>query len=206
MQLKVCGITDRSNMLEVARLRPEYMGFIFYEASPRDVTHKLPQLGLSDLPSAIDKVAVLVDHDASSAISLIRTYGFEAVQLHGNETPAYCKLLSDHCMVIKAFSVDDCLPAQLGSYEGCCDMFLFDASGQYRGGNGKPFDHTILNTYNHHTPFFLSGGISPGDAQTVRELARANENMTGVDVNSRFEVSPGIKDPCLIIQFIRGIR
>jgi phosphoribosylanthranilate isomerase len=206
MQIKVCGITDRANMLEVARLRPEYMGFIFYEASPRDVTNKLPQLGLADLPPAIDKVAVFVDHDVNSAISLIGTYGFEAVQLHGNETPSYCKVLSDHCMVIKAFSVGDRLPAELGSYEGCCDMFLFDAMGQHRGGNGKPFNHAILNTYDLLTPFFLSGGISPGDAHTVRELARGNEKLTGVDINSRFEISPGIKDTRLLIQFIKGIR
>jgi len=206
MQIKVCGITDRSNMLEIAHLRPEYMGFIFYEASPRDVTYKLPQLGLADLPPAIDKVAVLVDHDLSGAISLIDTYGFEAVQLHGNETPTYCKALSDHCMVIKAFSVGDHLPAQLGGYEGCCDMFLFDALGRHRGGNGEPFDHAILKGYDFHTPFFLSGGISLMDVQAVRELAGANENLAGVDVNSRFETSPGIKDPRLLLQFMKGIR
>lgn len=193
-------------MLEIARLRPEYMGFIFYAASPRDVSGKIAELGLQDVPAAIDKVAVLVNHNLGDAIALIKEYRFEAVQLHGEEPPAYCSQLGDHCMVIKAFSVGSGLPANLESYEGHCDLLLFDAAGNRRGGNGEPFDHALLREYKGSTPFFLGGGITYKDAQAVKDLAEEIETMSGVDINSRFETSPGIKDISLLIKFMKGIR
>lgn len=206
MQIKVCGITDRENMLEVARLRPEYMGFIFYADSPRDVSNKVVGLGLQDIPAAIDKVAVLVNHDLEKAIALVQEYGFQAVQLHGDEPPAYCSQLSEYCMVIKAFSVGSGLPTNLQSYEGHCDLLLFDAAGNHRGGNGEPFDHALLKGYNGSTPFFLGGGITHKDVQAVKALAEEIETMSGVDINSRFENSPGIKDISQLIKFMKGIR
>ncbi len=206
MHIKICGITDQSNMMKLAWLQPEYMGFIFYEPSPRDVTFKIDNLKLKDMPKAIDKVAVLVNHDLKQARHLIHKYGFQAVQLHGEEPPSYCSELGDYCMVIKAFSVDDELPDDLPEYEGTCDMFLFDKAGKKRGGNSEKFDHSILEAYQLSTPFILSGGISPADASLITSLAENIVTFAGVDLNSRFETRPGIKDPELLSTFIKQIR
>jgi phosphoribosylanthranilate isomerase len=206
MHIKICGITEQTNMMELARLQPEFMGFIFYAQSPRDVTSRIDTLKLRDISKAIDKVAVLVNHDLKQAISLVLKYGFQAVQLHGDEPPSYCSELGDYCMVIKAFSVDDKLPENIADYEGKCDMFLFDKAGVKRGGNSEKFDHSILETYQQSTPFLLSGGISPADTSLVINLAANIETFAGVDLNSKFETSPGIKDPELLSSFMKQIR
>ncbi len=206
MYIKICGITDHANMMQLARLQPDYMGFIFHPPSPRDVSVRIDKLDLKELPSLIDKVAVLVNHDLRQARDLVLKHRFQAVQLHGDETPSYCSDLSDYCTVIKAFSVEDQLPENLSEYEGTCDLFLFDKAGKKRGGNSEQFDHSILETYQQSTPFFLSGGLSPADTSLVVALASGMETLVGVDLNSKFETSPGIKDPALLSLFIKQIR
>lgn len=206
MQVKICGIKDRANMHELALLRPDYLGFILYGPSPRDVTNSLDHLRLDELPSAIDKVAVVVDQQLENVISLIEKYHFESVQLHGHETPAFCRALSEYCLVIKAFSVRDRLPDILDEYEGVCDLFLFDAAGEKRGGNGEPFDHDILRSYARKTPFLLGGGLSMRHTEGIIRLAEEVEAFAGIDINSRFETSPGIKDTQLVKNFLNMIK
>ncbi|MFW5706950.1 MAG: phosphoribosylanthranilate isomerase [Bacteroidota bacterium] len=197
--IKVCGITDPVNMAGVAALAPDFMGFIFYTASPRDVTEKINNLPLDALPASIRKVAVMVNKPLDEAIELTIRFGFDMVQLHGNESPGYCRKIRKYAKVVKAFSVDRSLPVQMNKYSGSCDYFLFDTKGIQPGGNGVPFDHAILKEYRGTTPYFLSGGIDP-------EFTIAPGTYPGLfalDINSRFEISPGIKDTLLLEKFLQ---
>ena len=207
VKIKVCGITQKQNMLKIAALEPDYMGFIFFENSPRDVSDKIDGLPLSDLPAAIKKVAVFVNKPLENAENIIRKYGFNRVQLHGEESPEYCRKLQKIVPVIKAFGITDKLPAELASYENCCDYFLFDARGKNAGGTGIPFDHAILKNYTMSKPFFLAGGIGPEHLQddTFRKVI-THPSLHALDINSRFETSPGVKDVGLIERFIEGER
>ena len=206
MQVKVCGMTQNENMLEVAGLQPDFLGFIFYGQSPRDITAAIDTMQLDLLPVSVRKVAVLVNEDLGKAKQLVCTFGFDAVQLHGEEPPGYCHELRKDCMVIKTFSVGNSLPPMLDAYEQCCDLFLFDTAGEQRGGSGKKFDHSILLAYRGKPSFFLGGGLSPGDVTSIRQLANKQKRFAGVDLNSRFEDRPGIKNPTLLSDFLNELR
>lgn len=205
MKVKVCGITQNENMLEVAALLPQYLGFIFYGKSPRDVTAAIDTMKLNLLPESVQKVAVLVNEGLDKAKQIIGTYGFDAVQLHGEESPDYCDKLRRDCLVIKTFSVGNSLPAKLEAYENCCDLFLFDTAGEQRGGSGKKFDHSLLLDYRGMPSFLLGGGLSPGDATALRLLAARQKRFIGVDLNSRFEDRPGIKNSALLSEFMNEL-
>ncbi len=204
MQIKVCGITNNRNLMEIALLSPDYMGFIFHEGSPRDVTHTIDGLQLSSLPPVIKKVAVVVDKPVEEVLDIINNYGFDAVQLHGREYPEYCRQLMEVCQVIKAFRIKDSLPQNLEDYQGNCHYFLFDAKGKHAGGNGIKFNHDILKRYKLETPFILSGGI--GDYDLPYLLRIDLKGLMGVDLNSRFELSPGYKSISSLKVFIQKLR
>ncbi len=191
-------------MMEIAALQPDYLGFIFYPPSPRDVTHKIKDLPLDGLPINIRKVAVLLDQPVEDALSITEKYGFDLVQLHGKETPDYCKALRSHIPVIKTFAIKDQLPENLSDYEGCCDYFLFDTRGPQPGGTGISFDHHVLEAYEGKTPFFLSGGIGPEFPEQPQPFQHSM--LTAIDVNSRFETSPGLKDVTSLANFIKKIK
>jgi len=204
MKIKVCGMTNNRNIREIALLHPDYMGFVFYSGSPRDVSGRIGELELTAIPPSIKKVAVLVDQPADRAAEIIKRYGFDTVQLHGDEEPGYCKELMTVCEVIKAFRIDDSLPANLGLYTGNCDLFLFDAKGKNRGGNGIMFNHDILQAYTLATPFILSGGIGDDDLPYLKSIDF--RQMAGIDLNSRFEISPGYKSLQSLKVFITKLR
>ena len=207
LKIKVCGITQKQNMLKIALLEPDYMGFIFFENSPRDVSDKIDGLPLSELPAAIKKVAVFVNKPLEDVENIIRKYGFNRVQLHGDESPEYCRRLQKIVPVIKAFGITDKLPDELASYESCCDYFLFDTKGKNAGGTGTAFDHAILKNYTMIKPFFLAGGIGPEHLQddAFRKII-THPSLHALDINSRFETSPGVKDVGLIENFMEGTR
>lgn len=204
MQIKVCGLTNNRNLLEIARLSPEYMGFIFHKSSPRDVSDIIGQLQLNAIPPSVKKVAVVVDQPAGKVFELVEKYGFDAVQLHGSEDPEYCRQFKPVCRVIKAFRIKHQLPPDLEDYEGSCHYFLFDAKGKYAGGNGIKFNHDILKSYRYKTPYILSGGIGDYDLPYLLDIDL--EGMTGVDLNSRFELSPGYKSISSLKVFIQKLR
>ncbi len=191
-------------MMEVAALQPDYIGFIFYPPSPRDVTRKIKGLSLDGLPINIGKVAVLLDQPVEDAFSITEKYGFDLVQLHGKESPDYCKALKNHIPVIKTFAIKDQLPENLSDYESCCDYFLFDTKAQQPGGTGMSFDHHVLKAYKGKTPFFLSGGIGPEFPDQPHPFQ--HPMLAAIDVNSRFETSPGVKDVAALAGFIKKIR
>jgi phosphoribosylanthranilate isomerase len=206
LKVKVCGMRNVLNIAEIAMLNPDYMGFIFYERSPR-FAGDLNQAILNVLSPETSSVGVFVDAKFDYVTDLAEHYRLKVLQLHGDETPEYCAELKAkyNCKMIKAFRVNskDDFPKML-DYEQICDYFLFDAKTELYGGSGEKFDHNLMNGYKGKTPFFLSGGIALQDAESI--LANRHELCIGVDINSRFEISPGIKNVEQVKQFIDFFR
>ncbi|MGB2405001.1 MAG: phosphoribosylanthranilate isomerase [Flavobacteriaceae bacterium] len=190
MRLKVCGMREPENIAAIVNVKPDYMGFIFWAPSRRHVS-KITE----PLPLGIKKTGVFVDASVDYIQSTIETHALEAVQLHGEETPAYCGLIKGFGVeVIKAFSIHDNFAfSQLDPYEKTCDFFLFDTKGELPGGNGINFDWNILEAYTFSKPFFLSGGIGPESLRAIKSLIKTNLPLYAIDVNSKFESAPGIK-------------
>lgn len=193
MKLKVCGMKYQDNMNQVANLQPDYMGFIFYEKSPRYFNDIIP-----DLPDSIKKTGVFVNEELTEVIHKIKAYDLQAVQLHGNESPGYCKhLMPYEVEIIKVFSIKDEFDFEvLKPYESVCDYFLFDTKGKLPGGNGYAFNWNVLKDYQSAKPFFLSGGIGLDQTRTIESFmgTRVSKNCYAIDVNSKFEIEPGLKD------------
>ena len=181
---------DPENIREVsAAIHPDLMGFIFYNKSPR-YTPQAPQTG-----DGISRVGVFVNADKDSVIAISNSNNLDIVQLHGDESPEYAEDLNARGLrVMKAIRVGNDLDfSSLEPYIGVVDMFLFDAAGSKYGGNGVPFDWKILNRYPFRVPYLVGGGLDPGNIGDL--LALGLPGMAGVDLNSGFETSPGLKDP-----------
>ncbi len=192
MKIKICGLKDPENISAVVALNPDYMGFIFYGDSPRFVGD-LSLDALELIPSHINKTVVFVNENANTISSIIDQYDFDFVQLHGNETPAFCKSLRDKAIVIKAFGIDNDFDfKQLDKYKNKVDLFLFDTKTKTHGGSGIAFDWNMLDKYEMEIPFFLSGGLSLENIEAVKSIY--HPQFYGVDLNSKFELSPGVKD------------
>ena len=204
MKLKICGITDKSNIARIVNLNPDFLGFIFYSGSKRNVSDRLRSIPFELIPKSINKVAVFVNENTRTIKSIVQKYGFTHIQLHGNESPEQCREVQRFASVIKVFRVQQAIPTNIGDYEGCCNYFLFDTYGREYGGNGEPFNHSIISDYNLTTPFFLSGGIDPQDALYLNKLTFPK--LYAVDVNSRFELEPGLKDISKLEQFIKQLN
>jgi len=200
MKLKICGMKYQENMTEVAALQPDYLGFIFYDKSSRNFDTTIPELS-----SSIKKTGVFVNEDLQIVIEKVKTFNLQAVQLHGEETPEYCsKLKSEAIEIIKVFSIKDEFNFEvLAPYETVCDYFLFDTKGKHPGGNGYTFDWNVLNNYPSTKPFFLSGGIGFNEIEDVKtfQQSSASKYCYALDVNSKFEIEPGLKDIELLSQF-----
>ena len=192
MKIKVCGLRDKDNIQAVAALAPDYMGFICYEPSPRYVKDMSVDV-LAGLPSSLCKTAVFVNESAETINTLIDSFGFNAIQLHGNESPDFANLFRGKVTVFKAFGLNaDFDFEQLNNYTNKVDYFLFDTKTDLHGGSGKTFDWSILDKYDLNTPFFLSGGLSLDNLAEVNTIT--HPQFYGVDLNSKFETSPGVKD------------
>ncbi len=192
MKLKVCGMKYQDNIEAVANLQPDYLGFIFHEESPRHFEGIIPKI-----PSKIKKVGVFVDKTVAFISSRIAMHKLDAVQLHGHESPEICLLLqSANVEVIKVFSIKDEFDfSVLNAYEDAVDYFLFDTKGKLPGGNGYTFDWSVLNDYTSNKPFFLSGGIGIEEIDKINAFKQspASKYCYALDVNSRFEIAPGLK-------------
>ncbi len=198
MKLKICGMKYPENILEVSQLLPDYLGFIFYEKSSRFFDGKIPKI-----PNSIKKVGVFVDATLEDINSKIKKYNLNLIQLHGNETKEFClNLKKDKIEIIKVFSVDDDFDFEvLKEYENVCDYFLFDTKGKLHGGNGITFNWQILENYKSKKPLFLSGGIGIEEISKIKNL---NLPIFAIDVNSKFEIEPGLKNIKLLEQM--GLR
>ena len=218
MKLKVCGMKYTENIQQVADLQPDYLGFIFYEKSKRNFEGIIPEL-----PKSIKKTGVFVNEYKEILISLVEEYGLDAIQLHGDESVEYVfelksqlverralfiaenktikKKKNQHYIsksevqIIKVFGIKDEFSFDvLKPYLEVVDYFLFDTKGKERGGNGTKFDWSVLEKYPFDKPFFLSGGIGLDDVEEVQKLMKSNLPIYSLDVNSKFESKPGLKN------------
>ncbi|EDO25508.1 predicted protein [Nematostella vectensis] len=194
MKLKVCGMKFLENIQEVAALQPDYLGFIFYDKSPRNFEGIIPKL-----PNGIKKTGVFVNEHIDIVVSLVEEYQLDALQLHGDETIDYikqlkCNTLYHNIEIIKVFGIkDEFIFEVLQAYEEVVDYFLFDTKGKERGGNGIPFNWKVLENYNLKTPFFLSGGVGVEQIKEIQEIIKSDLPIYALDVNSKFETKPGLK-------------
>lgn len=196
MILKICGLKHPSNIREVSQLRPDMMGFIFYKKSPRYI-EGLAATVLKEIPPSIHKVGVFVNETYDEVLRQAQKYALDAVQLHGHEPAlmAY-KLKQTGLTIIKAFGITDKLPENLGEYEAGVDYFLFDTQSSAYGGTGRQFDWSSLEKYSYETPYILSGGISVEDIPNLKQ--KPLTGRVGIDVNSKFEIAPGLKNIALL--------
>lgn len=192
MKIKVCGMREIENTRQVKELNPDYMGFIFYPKSQRYVEHIDKRQ--FNLLSPIKKTAVFVNATLDEVKSIIQEYGFDAVQLHGSESLAYCQALKrEGVEVIKAFGIHEAFEWKaLVSYQEGIDYFLFDTFTKMHGGSGKTFNWEVLKDYSLTKPYFLSGGIGPENIESALQIK--DERLYGLDLNSKFEISPGLKN------------
>ena len=194
IKIKVCGMRESQNISDLAKLNPDYMGFIFFEKSKRDVSKKLKRNDLDKIPTTIKKVGVFVNATNEDIYKTIKSFNLDLVQLHGAETPEMClEIKNSGIKVIKAFSVDSAFDFTTTSpYKTTCDYFLFDTKGKEAGGNGFTFDWSILDKYDNDIPFLLSGGLDETNISEVNKLTHLN--IHAVDVNSKFEIKPALKN------------
>lgn len=229
LKIKVCGMRDGENIRQVSELGVDYIGMIFWDKSPRNVTMIPTHAGIiPDRASEIARcacnsplrVGVFVDEMPQNIITRVVNFRLGVIQMHGHETPTLIRNLRttldpDICpdiQIWKAISIpsdsenrndfsalnDACKP-----YEDCVDAFVFDTRTPNAGGSGQHFDWSVLEAYNGEKPFLLSGGISPGDAERINQFH--HPKCMGIDLNSRFETEPGIKDINALRTFINKL-
>ena len=194
MKLKVCGLKDSENIRDIAVLCPDFIGLNFYNKSNRFVGDDLDGYLIKSLDKNIKKVGVFVNAEMEEIYEKTERYLLDFVQLHGNEPPEYCKILKANGIdIIKAFGIDKNFDFKItGAYMEHCKYFLFDTKHSGYGGSGKKFEWDILKNYELQKPFFLSGGISLDNIAGLSEIDRSQ--LFCLDVNSKFELEPGIKD------------
>ncbi len=204
MIVKVCGMREPHNIRAVEDAGADWMGFIFYRRSPRCVDRRPGYM-----PGRAKRIGVFVDAAATEIAGRTEEFGLHAVQLHGHESPAFCTALRgtlpDGTMLIKALHIagaDDMRRAS--EYEDVCDCLLFEPPSDAYGGSGKRFDWSLLDSYHGTLPFILSGGIGPDAAEALASLH--HPRWAGIDLNSRFETAPAVKDAELLKEFINKIK
>lgn len=201
MIIKVCGMRDSLNIKLVEQLNVDWMGFIFYPKSSRFVSN-IP----SYLPTKQKRVGVFVNADLNFILKHATDYNLDFIQLHGNETPSFCReIKSTGLSVIKAFGISESTNfTAISTYENCADYFLFDTHSTTVGGSGKTFDHSLLFQYNGKTPFLLSGGLGLENLNDIVHFY--HPSLLGLDLNSCFEFSPGIKSVSCLQSFITNYK
>jgi phosphoribosylanthranilate isomerase len=211
MNIKVCGITEMKQLQQLDGLDIDFAGMIFYKDSPRYAGDKLPKKEVKKADFDLKKTGVFVNPELIDVLDAIDEYGLEVVQLHGDESPEMCDDLSGEVEVIKVFRLtgNENVDALIAPYDAVCDYYLFDTGGissslgggqeEAFGGTGQQFDWSILSKAKIEKPFFLSGGIGLEDVAKIK--AFKHPDLFGVDINSKFESSPGVKDMSKVLQF-----
>jgi len=206
MKIKVCGMRNQSNIEDLVKLKPDYIGFIFYPKSKRFIGEQIPDEIQTLIPVYIQKVGVFIDEPFDNLLEKFRNNKLDMIQLHGSELPGYCERLKKlDIPVIKVFSIDSDFDFEMVKpYNPFCDYYLFDTASDLRGGTGTKFNWKQLGQYKEDKPFFLSGGIKPTDAVGIREIT--HNELYAIDVNSGFETEPGVKDIPKLKSFIEKLR
>ncbi len=197
---------DRLNIMAVTEAGPDFLGFVFYPGSPRFVGRDIDPVRLREAAGEMVTVGVFVNESPEHMVDVARSYGLNLLQLHGAEPVSSCEALKNAGFgVIKAFGLDESFDfGKLTPFIPVCDYMLFDTQSKHHGGAGKKFNWDVLSRYTFDTPFFLSGGIAPGDAGAIREIT--HPAFYGVDINSRFETAPGIKNIKQVTSFIKAVK
>lgn len=209
MKIKVCGITQMDQLKQLDELGVDYAGLIFYDRSPRYVLNKLRSEDVFNLDITLQKVGVFVNASEEDILTQVELYGLDIIQLHGDETPAFCKHISTTVSVIKAFRItkynEQNIDWMIKPYEEYCDYYLFDTNrkGAY-GGTGEKFDWKTLNENKINKPFFLSGGIGVADVEKVK--AFHHPFLYAVDINSMVEKEAGVKDMQQVKMFVDQLK
>lgn len=209
-RIKVCGITSPSQFEALDEMGVDLAGFIFYPKSPRYMVDKMPAEYLRKFRGRIVKVGVFVNTPYEELMRTVEDYRLDMVQLHGDEIPRYCEEVANYITVIKAFrlSENDPIEWMAKPFEEACDMYMFDTLGAGYGGTGKKFDWNVLKNASIDKLFFLSGGIQPGDENKLRDFAKEEiaKKIFAVDINSKFETSPGVKDLEKVRAFVENLK
>ncbi|MCW3091180.1 MAG: hypothetical protein JWP81_2249 [Ferruginibacter sp.] len=208
MNIKVCGITQLKQLQQLDGLNIAFAGLIFHKDSPRYVVGKIFKEELQATDFDVKKVGVFVNAEYDEIIQTVEEYELDVVQLHGQETPELCEQLSEDVEVIKAFAINgnSSIDKMVADYDEVCDYYLFDTASKegLHGGTGEKFDWKLITKSKIEKPFFLSGGISVDDIAKIK--AFKHPDYFGVDVNSRFEKGPGVKDMALLLQLRQGLK
>jgi len=208
--IKICGMRDSENIRDIIGIKPDMLGLIFYPGSPRYVSDPEKLVSVFKNRKDIKLVGVFVNEEIIRILELHNMLEFDFVQLHGQEKPDYCMelkaqgsgLKAQGLKIIKAFGISEPVDFEkTDGYKNIADFFLFDTKTSSHGGSGRKFDWEVLESYDGETPFLLSGGIGPGDFPDIQHPAFA-----GLDLNSRFEISPGLKDLELLKNYLKKVR
>lgn len=209
MRVKVCGITQEEQLLQLSDAGVSFAGFIFYPKSPR---YALRHMTTSQIKreNKINKVGVFVNASVEEVLYMVDECRLHMVQLHGDESPKYCEKIADYISVVKAFrfSETDNIGWRLQEYMEYCDMFMIDTEGVGYGGTGKKLDLKKMENVVAGKPYFLSGMIEPGEAEELNVFAERPEGkaLFAIDINTKFEVVPGVKNMALIKSFIQKLK
>lgn len=205
MKLKICGLKEPDNYMEVIALNPDFTGFIFYDKSPRAIVSSTDPFALK-AKNNIQRVGVFVDAPISFIQQTVTKFDLDYIQLHGNESVTYISELKKHnYRIIKAFGIHSAFEwSILEDYQDIVDYLLFDTSTKNYGGSGIKFNWTLLENYTGNTPFFLSGGISHEDIPSIKKVQ--HPQLYGIDMNSKLEDYPGHKNIDLIQKSIKALK
>jgi len=210
IRVKVCGVTLPAQVEAFDEIGVDLAGFIFYPKSPRYMANKIPAEYLRRFKGKIAKVGVFVNLPYVDLMQTVEEYRLDMVQLHGDEIPRYCEQVANYITVIKAFRLSDNDPIDWMAkpYDEACDMYMFDTLGAGYGGTGKKFDWNVLKSSALDKLFFLSGGIEPGDEEKLKEFTNeaVAKKLFAVDINSKFEISPGVKDLEKVKTFVENLK
>ena len=201
MIVKVCGLKEINNINKLNEIDIDLMGFIFYDKSSRFIKQ---EINISNLTKK--KVGVFVNESLENIKKKIKEYNLNYVQLHGDETPKFSEKLMNYCKVIKAFRISENFNFDsTNQYKDCCDLFLFDRFSKNYGGSGKKFDWNKIKSFNKKK-FLLSGGIDINSVDEINNIKNENDFLLGIDINSKFEISPGLKDIKKVNMFLKKLN
>ena len=208
MKVKVCGMTKVDQLKELEAMGIDFAGLIFHKPSPRYVLNGIAGASLLKKENlSIKKVGVFVNESIDTVLDTAKEWELDMVQLHGDESPEFCKKIKSVIKTVKAFRVGDSINiSDIDAYNDVVDHFLFDTLGERYGGTGKQFDWNLLTSLQIDSPFFLSGGIGSDDVGKINEFRTRTSSLYALDLNSKFELAPGIKDINNLIQFLSSIQ
>lgn len=210
LRVKVCGMTSIDQLQQLGEIGVQFAGMIFYPKSPRFVLKTLDGDMVRRAKLKVYKVGVFVNASYDEIINHVDNFGLDMVQLHGDETPRFCEQVSQYIQTIKAFRMgaNENISWMIRDYKDCCDLYLFDTMGAGYGGTGKKFNWEVMHGLDIKKPFLLSGGIEPDDVEGIRAFSRQSvaKDLFAVDINSKFEISPGVKDMAKVRTFFEKLN